>query len=150
MKHKKNSYWDAWNGMHVSAWIKSWSEAPWLCLPRRGYHPTAYDMERTRREQRGGYVAIRLFPDQPYYNMTVNGWCLEHRWVMATCLGRSLTKKEIVHHKNGDKKDNRPDNLTLCIRGTHPMGYSAAYQEGYNQALQDMKSKEGATDLPPS
>jgi hypothetical protein len=32
---------------------------------------------------------------------------------MAGMIGRPLTESDMVHHKNGDKKDNRPENLEL-------------------------------------
>jgi len=44
---------------------------------------------------------------------TKNGWKYQHRLIAATMLGRDLKLGEIVHHRNGKKADNRPDNLTV-------------------------------------
>lgn len=40
-------------------------------------------------------------------------WLYEHRVVMEKILGRKLGKYETVHHKDGNKANNSPDNLEL-------------------------------------
>lgn len=43
----------------------------------------------------------------------------EHRYVMEQKLGRRLTSEEIVHHKDGNKLNNDPDNLEIMTRSEH-------------------------------
>jgi len=61
---------------------------------------------------KSGYVQIWM-PE--HENARLGGYVHEHRLVMSNIIGRPLTKKESVHHKNGCRSDNRPENLELWV-----------------------------------
>lgn len=71
----------------------------------------------------GGYIAVTADPDDPIASAMANvtGYALEHRLVLAKSLGRPLTRHETVHHINGDRRDNRLENLQLR-KGNHGAG----------------------------
>ena len=44
---------------------------------------------------------------------------LQHRHVIETSIGRKLKRLEYVHHRNGNKQDNRLDNLRVMTAKEH-------------------------------
>ena len=54
-----------------------------------------------------------------------NGYVFEHVLVMEELVGRHLVAGETVHHRNGVRDDNRPENLELWTR-PQPAGIRAA------------------------
>ena len=63
---------------------------------------------------KAGYV-MRRVPGHPRASGSTP-YVFEHILVMEDVLGRYLVEGETVHHINGVKDDNRPDNLELWVR----------------------------------
>lgn len=64
-----------------------------------------------------GYVLIRV--GKSHHLADVRGYAYEHRLVAEEKLGRRLVKGEIPHHINGNRKDNRPENIEVCKSIAH-------------------------------
>jgi hypothetical protein len=100
--------------------------------------------------KRSGYWYIHL-PAHPFSGK--QGYFAEHRLVMERKLGRYLTRKEVVHHLNHIKTDNRAENLCLSASaGQHILKFhkevlqkaSAACvgRDPWNKGKKDVYTKE--------
>jgi hypothetical protein len=63
------------------------------------------------RKELAGYILVRAPEGHP--GASHDGSIYEHRLVMEKHLGRLLESGEVVHHINGERADNRIENLQL-------------------------------------
>lgn len=61
----------------------------------------------------------------------------QHRFIAEGIIGRPLNEDEDVHHKNGIKTDNRPENLEVINHGSHSIisNLNRKYKKGYKLNL---------------
>lgn len=69
-----------------------------------------------KKNRSDGYIAI-YFPSHP--KSRSDGYIMEHVLMMECFIGRWLRDDEVVHHINGDKTDNRKENLMLMTASEH-------------------------------
>jgi hypothetical protein len=94
--------------------------------PDRFKGKNSYRWKGGKRVTRG-YVFVNA-PDHPSCKGTLKRYVAEHRLVMEEVLGRFLEPHEQVHHKNGIRGDNRPENLELW-ETQHPPGQRTHEQQ---------------------
>ena len=71
-----------------------------------------------------GYVALAVPPD--HHLRQAHGYAYEHQLVAEQMLGRRLAKGEVVHHRNGIRTDNRPENLEVTTASEHARHHASA------------------------
>ena len=78
-----------------------------------------------------GHYVYELCPKHPMANPW--GYVPQHRLIVERALGRFLQSSELIHHKNGNKTDNRLDNLQVVSRAEH---------QAIHQQLKRLKSHD--------
>lgn len=86
------------------------AEVP-LSVSGRAHHARAVPVGTKRMAQ--GYVMVKTSENQGRLGRR---WYAEHRLIMQEHLGRELLPNENVHHINGDRADNRIENLELWFK----------------------------------
>lgn len=80
---------------------------------------------RSQRKPKGRVISgdgrWMIWPPNDWFGKTyINGYYIyEHIYIMEKHIGRKLEENEVVHHKNGNKLDNRIKNLEVMNRKSH-------------------------------
>lgn len=80
------------------------------CCSKSCYAKQQVENPKYRYSDKDGYVMV---PGKGQLRLR------EHRVIAETMLGRPLRADEVVHHINGVRDDNRPENLKVMSRSAH-------------------------------
>lgn len=87
-----------------------------------------------------GYAKIRVGRTHPLADP--NGYAYEHLIVWCAAGNERPASNEILHHKNGNKFDNRIENIEKVLRGSHNMLHNASRSRSKNGRFQKSEHNE--------
>ncbi len=126
---EKMRHWYEIDGLSVAQIAKRLNQSPklvWKVCNKHNFHMRPVgscpgsknpSWKGGKTIDKSGYVMIWM---PTHHSANSSGYVREHRLVAEEMLGRKLKKKEVVHHKNDDRSDNRPCNLEVfASNGKH-------------------------------
>lgn len=126
-------------------------------IPHRPYRSHGHSAERNGRWKGGvivdkdGYRLVKI-PSHP--NADRHGYVREHRLVMESMIERYLTLDEVVHHIDGNKQNNSPDNLHMFARNSEHLAETLAGKvplwtpDGYRRILEGTRKPKPRRQKP--
>jgi len=105
-----------------------------LCKAKSESQPkTPFPSKITRHK----YFAIRI-PSHPRSH--TNGYVYEHILIAEKKIGRKLKQGEVVHHIDGNRLNNDPNNLLVMMLGEHFRYHNTKWQISESEKIKFMKS----------
>lgn len=102
-------------------------------------HKWVGKLKNPRRVTANGYIEV-YSPKHPY--KSVRNSVLEHRLVMEQKIRRYLLPKEVVHHINGVKDDNRIENLQLFATQSDHIVHEYLTSSSFRKSVQKNQFKK--------
>ena len=107
-------------------------------------NPANHPAWRGGRRNHSGYVQIKM----PNHPRAIHGYAFEHIVVWERVHGRPVPSDMSIHHLNGIRSDNRPENLVAIRKDEHVHRGMAYYErirtlEAENASLKMLLEKHG-------
>lgn len=84
-------------------------------MEEKEYNPSKWHAEGVVSKGEYNYIICFQHPNA----IPRNGYVLEHRFLKEKEIGRVLNSDEVVHHIDGNKKNNSLDNLVVMTQNEH-------------------------------
>jgi hypothetical protein len=74
---------------------------------------------------------VKLFTDKKGYKRFANSGKPVHRHVAERKVGGKIWKGHVVHHRDGNKRNNRRSNLSIMKRSSHSKLHAKKRKRGW-------------------